>query len=300
MKVEKVLVNLEKLLSKWGISNSNWIFAAQYAERLLGYDIKVREGHLNILVNRTRIPWEFGEDLETYPPADTKYYQQYKNFMNQTGFEFDIVPVSPREFQKKIKKTVSYPISSSEKILVQTPWGGLDELDYILSKCNREGWGEEKGFRVYPHLGDIRKAALKKGEKELVDAYEKLATKYSKFSKRKKIFTAVGKTKLKGTIALKGKVKGRVNVVLKPDATKRFKHDEILVTTMTSPKYTVFLGKAAAIVTDEGGVLSHAAIIAREMGIPCVVGTKIATKVFKDGDLVEVDAEKGIVRKVSK
>jgi len=56
---------------------------------------------------------------------------------------------------------------------------------------------------------------------------------------------------------------------------------------------------AKAIVTDEGGLSCHAAIVARELGVPCIVGTKIATKVFKDGDLVEVDADKGIVRKIS-
>jgi len=56
--------------------------------------------------------------------------------------------------------------------------------------------------------------------------------------------------------------------------------------------------KAGAIVTDEGGITCHAAIVSRELGIPCVVGTKIVTKVFKDGDLVEVDANKGLVKKV--
>ena len=58
--------------------------------------------------------------------------------------------------------------------------------------------------------------------------------------------------------------------------------------------------KAAAIVTDEGGITSHAAIVAREVGIPCVIGAKIATKALKDGDLVEVDADKGIVRIIKK
>ena len=56
--------------------------------------------------------------------------------------------------------------------------------------------------------------------------------------------------------------------------------------------------KAAAFVTDAGGILSHAAITAREMKKPCVIGTQIATKVFKDGDFIEVDANKGIVRKI--
>lgn len=54
--------------------------------------------------------------------------------------------------------------------------------------------------------------------------------------------------------------------------------------------------KAGAIVTDEGGITCHAAIVSRELGKPCVIGTKIATKVLKDGDEVEVDAEQGIVR----
>ena len=74
---------------------------------------------------------------------------------------------------------------------------------------------------------------------------------------------------------------------------------DILVATMTFPNYVPAMEKAAAFVTDEGGILCHAAIIAREMRKPCIIGTKIATKVFKDGDKVEVDATKGIVRKIS-
>ena len=67
---------------------------------------------------------------------------------------------------------------------------------------------------------------------------------------------------------------------------------------MTKPEDNLILRKYKAIVTDEGGVLSHASIISRELKIPCVIGTKIATRVFKNGDLVEVDANKGIVRKI--
>lgn len=76
------------------------------------------------------------------------------------------------------------------------------------------------------------------------------------------------------------------------------KENSILVTNMTSPDQTVFLGKCVAIITDEGGILSHAAIIAREMGKPCIIGTKIATEVFKDGDFVEVNATEGIIKKL--
>ncbi len=75
---------------------------------------------------------------------------------------------------------------------------------------------------------------------------------------------------------------------------------DILVSIATDPDIVPAMKKAAAIVTEQGGVTSHAAIVSRELGTPCVIGTKIATKVFKDGDLVEVDAVKGIVKLIKK
>ena len=102
--------------------------------------------------------------------------------------------------------------------------------------------------------------------------------------------------------ACKGLVKGKVKVIpfsLKPEEyLSKFKEGEILVSTTTGPEMVIIMEKAAAIVTDEGGLMSHAAIVAREFNIPCVVGTKYATEVFKDGDMIEVNAHNGIVRKV--
>lgn len=95
----------------------------------------------------------------------------------------------------------------------------------------------------------------------------------------------------------KGIIRGKVKLVLNYDEIKDFPAGAILVTVMTAPAYVPAMKRAKAIVTDEGGVTCHAAIVSRELKVPCVIGTKIATKVLKDGDLVEVDAEKGIVRK---
>jgi len=103
-----------------------------------------------------------------------------------------------------------------------------------------------------------------------------------------------------GTVASKGFAKGTVKVFLVPEGFSKMNEGDVLVTTMTTPDFVPLMHKAAAIVTDIGGLLCHAAIISREMGKPCVIGTEIATKVLKDGDLVEVDAEKGIVRKIKK
>jgi phosphoenolpyruvate synthase/pyruvate phosphate dikinase len=104
---------------------------------------------------------------------------------------------------------------------------------------------------------------------------------------------------LKGTIAYKAEpIQGLVRVIINKEDMQQFKEGEILVTTMTTPEFVPIMKKAKAIVTNEGGVLCHAAIVAREMKIPCVIGTQQATTVFKNGEKIEVDASEGMVRKV--
>lgn len=94
-------------------------------------------------------------------------------------------------------------------------------------------------------------------------------------------------------------VRGVVKIVLNSNEMSGFKPGMILVSPMTAPENLSIMKIASAIVTDEGGITCHAAIVARELKKPCVIGTRNATKIFKDGDLVEVDANKGIVRKIN-
>lgn len=101
-----------------------------------------------------------------------------------------------------------------------------------------------------------------------------------------------------GVSASSGKAVGRVKILQKTHDIINFKQNDIIVSSMTRPEMVVALKKAKAIVTDEGGITSHAAIISRELAIPCIIGTKIATKVLKDGDLILVDADSGVVRKL--
>lgn len=108
--------------------------------------------------------------------------------------------------------------------------------------------------------------------------------------------TVKGKKIIKGFSANSGYVKAVVKIVLNAKDFPKLRSGEILVTTMTSVDFVPVMEKAAAFITNEGGITSHAAIIAREMDKPCIVGTKIATQVLKDGDRVEVDADNGIVK----
>ena len=114
------------------------------------------------------------------------------------------------------------------------------------------------------------------------------------------------KKEMKGMVAHKGKVTGKAVIFSykhPEEHAKKIKSMEtgsIIISEMTRPNLVPALSKAVAIVTDEGGITCHAAIVAREFNLPTIVGTKIATNSIKDGDIVEVDAEQGIVRVLEK
>ena len=106
---------------------------------------------------------------------------------------------------------------------------------------------------------------------------------------------AVRKELVRGLNASPGVAVGPVRVALRIEDADALQPGDILVARMTSPDWVPFMRRAAAIVTDAGGMTSHAAIVSRELGLPCVVGTRQATSVLHDGMLVTVDATAGTV-----
>jgi phosphohistidine swiveling domain-containing protein len=112
--------------------------------------------------------------------------------------------------------------------------------------------------------------------------------------------TILEHTDLHGTCASPGKAMGEVRVCRTKEDIEKFKEGEVLVSAMTRPEFISAMRKASAIVTDEGGITCHAAIVSRELGKPCIIGTKVATKILKDGQYVDVNANHGIVKVVDK
>lgn len=100
---------------------------------------------------------------------------------------------------------------------------------------------------------------------------------------------------LRGLPASVGEASGRVRVLRSPDEGPRLQDGEVLVAPMTSPDWLPAMRRAAALVTDGGGMTCHAAIVSRELGLPCVVGAGVATATLHDGDLVTVDGKQGTV-----
>ncbi len=185
----------------------------------------------------------------------------------------------------------------------------LQKLTELLTK-KVKGWAAEELLDLTPeevlNLIDGKptkdlKTSVKSRNKESVwvfvnEGYQ-ITTESDHLEKLAKIFEKTTLSNVvKGYSASDGCVRGRVKVVLAEDDFHKIELGDILVTSMTRPEFLPIMQKASAFVTNEGGITCHAAIVAREMKKPCIIGTKFATQVLKDGDLVEVDADKGIVK----
>ncbi|MBI5229106.1 hypothetical protein HY991_03275 [Candidatus Micrarchaeota archaeon] len=105
-------------------------------------------------------------------------------------------------------------------------------------------------------------------------------------------------SEIRGQSACPGKASGPVKIVLRVEDIHKVERGDVLVAIMTIPDFVPAMAKAVAFVTDTGGITCHAAIVAREMSKPCIVGARNATKVLKEGEIIEVDATHGIVRKI--
>ncbi len=148
----------------------------------------------------------------------------------------------------------------------------------------------QEAFAIYFEAGKYYEFTGNKEVKKLIKNQ-----KIEHFWKEKKNKETI----LKGAVAYQGKVRGKVRLVFTQAEANQVKKGEILVSPMTQVEFLSGIRKCGAIVTDEGGIICHAAIVAREFGKPCILATKNATKTFKNGDWVEVDANQGIVKLMS-
>jgi len=233
-------------------------------------------------------------------------------------------PVKIRQRKQKIIKELKLPpkIILTYKLLeILAQWQDerkkvtlignfyLNELFKIIAKSKKISLIEVK----YMHPKEIKELLLKNKpvDKKILEARRRLSIWIGSKDKewwfieeearriQKIIFgkKVISQKTISGIPASAGTVRGTVRIVLDPKKDKFYKN-EILVASMTRPDYLPLIKKAKAIVTDEGGLTCHAAIVAREFGIPCIVGTKIATKALKNGDKIEVRAHRGTITKL--
>ena len=154
----------------------------------------------------------------------------------------------------------------------------------VLENKNDEVGAREKASKI-----GKRFVYAKINEKEIVYYTNNVIQLIEKLEKIK-----IGNV-IRGQVAYPGKATGKVRLVLANNIDIEFEDGDILVAVTTNPTLMPLIKRSGAIVTDEGGVTSHAAIISRELKKPCVIGMKFATHTFKDGQKVEVDANNGLV-----
>jgi len=168
-----------------------------------------------------------------------------------------------------------------EMAIWMTPQEFLESLKAKKSQISKEALkARKKSYGIVSRKGDFFVVVGKE------------INKYFSYSKLSKITSKI----IRGNVACSGVIRGRVKKISSPDELGKVKRGDVFVASETTPDYVFALKLAGAIIADNGGITSHAAIISRELNIPCIVGTKIATEVLEDGDLVEVDANNGIIK----
>ena len=175
-----------------------------------------------------------------------------------------------------LENNYPYLKGMSRFVLPEEVWGGeVEQVDYLEKiKFRKSGFIMKQG-KLY--IGRIDKICQELNIELVIEDNKDV-------------------TEIKGQVAQLGKVRGKVKILESSSELDKVEEGDILVASMTMPNYLPAMKKAAAFVTDEGGITCHAAIVSRELKKPCVIGTKIATQVLKDGMEVEVDADQGIIK----
>ena len=183
--------------------------------------------------------------------------------------------------------------------------------DVFVTKTLRSMYPEITGYENLVLLDEVfsipskdvliqraKGAALIDGRELFNGSHEEFAVQYPSYILEHEQVEK-GTTSVKGQVAFKGNpavISGTVRILRRREQVKDVQEGDVIISPMTTPDFLPAMQKAAAFVTDEGGITCHAAIVARELKKPCIIGTKVATQIFKDNDMVEVDADKGVVR----
>ncbi len=263
-----------------------------------------------------------------YSAAPTKKETERKiSRIDLTKLKKDVIN-SEKELEKRIKKKKNFrnKLNKKEKRVADfISWISelrddrkilMNKMDVLMNESVKSlysNWKIDRSLSLYSFAFEVLKGkkfvlenieSVRKRDNDFVNLYygkEKYEEKFDGLEKEFAQSELLEKPKrvaniIKGQIANKGKAKGFARVIHDPQKTHSFMEGEVLVTGMTRPEFISIIKKASAIVTDEGGIGCHAAIVSRELNKPCVIGTKNATEIIQDGDLLDVDADNGVIK----
>src|ERR1035437_3426949 len=323
---------VQEVLTQYNIGNIDELWEIVKIPHFLSFESRNNQTLVDVIENKKQINYLSYVYLNYTFIPDVKYLNNaVKNLdlkviiksvkdadfnLNKTIKEYNSKLDKLPEFEKKIVNVLSWVMKTRDqrKDIINM----AQMLLFVISEKLFEYWKLDINLLRYTGMSeiilgkehillikeDIRKRQNGFGFTYKVDnSYElKYGSFISEIETLDKIILGQNKNDdgaIKGEIGNKGKVTGRVHIILKRNQFDEFIDGEVLVTGMTRPEFVPLMKKSIAIITDEGGITSHAAIVSRELKKPCIIGTKIATQVLKDGDIVEVDADNVVVRKLS-
>lgn len=239
-----------------------------------------KNDNITDLVKRWGYFYKLYRDFFAYHQAvywPSEYLAKIKNTSTQKSRIEKIIEILDKAY--KYNETV---VPNVEKYFIKLNIGHLHFNELNIKTINNIKQRQKRSICL------VDKKTIILSFNEASKIYKAIRKDYDNFLKNK--------NEIKGLAVSKGKVTGIVKIIKDLGRLKDCKKDDILVTTQTRPQFNTFIKLVKAIVTDEGGYLCHASMLAREFGMPCIVGTKNATKVLKNGDYVKVDANNGIVK----
>ncbi len=299
----KILVSFIDLFNAWGLSPNDYCLCGEYGLKIQGYSVRVlRKKHYDFFVKKSRLPWSVLRGAEsTVPPKDTRYFRSFQKLLGQLKIDPHFVPIPLLNIRAKDlkKKSRIFKIDSNHKLRIIRPIDQIKNYYYLLKTFDaRRRYASEKIQRWGRSLLDVKRTAQRKKEAELIVWCLKVI---GLINLKLKDFLAPKSFKnglLYGTAVYPGRIKAKVRIIKKAADLLKVKKGEIIVAPFARTEFVRIINKVSGLLTDQGGTSSHAAILSREFKIPSIIGTRFATSIFKDGDVVEVDANKGVVRKI--
>ncbi|MBI2484635.1 hypothetical protein HYW18_00545 [Candidatus Uhrbacteria bacterium] len=298
----ELLLDLRWLFEGWGISPNDWYVTGEAAMHVWGYPITMREGQMDILVCRSAWPWPRSlEQVSLLPDTDTEGDRALQHFVEKHGMHLDIHPLPHvgLSAEDRLAHTDWYPDPSHVRALL--PWAGVLHRKLIVEFYESDpttglaAFDQKKFLRWNKFVEEVEGIAQTKSDTKTIETcqmvYPAIARAIAFFDKGAEEIGGATE-ELRGSGAFPGLVTGEA-VLWKNDTDVEGK---IVILDQALPSHITALRTARGIVTNQGGLLSHAATIAREFGIPTVIGTRRATSIISDGDIVELDGETGIVR----
>ena len=295
---EETLIQLKDLLQSWNISPDDWYVTGEAAMVLSGYPVTFRDQQMDILVCRDVWPWARPEEqVSLFPDAGSLAEKQLLEFVEKTGMTPDFHPLPHVGIEATDRFEHTYVFSPTSGVRVLSPWAGILHRKLIIEfyegapGFSLDVFDKNKFLRWKKFIEETRAHAQSIGDEKAINTCDQVLPIVDRAIRYFETKDAHGF--LKGMTVCPGKVVG--DVAFWHDGADLT--DKIVVLKQALPYQFAQLSKARGIITEEGGLLSHASVIAREYGVPAIIGVANALQHLSEGDRVELDADGGVVKR---